>query len=126
MVARNIQPARACVLFLAFNLGANVQGELRVPAFTAYLEPDPEGAEISEEAGITGWQDPALKVLWFGELKTTGKLDCSVSLRAPVGQVSKFRLNVAGQTREARVTGEGTQLAQHGELWLLPDQHRRL
>ena len=46
--------------------------QLRVPACTAYLDPDPEGAHVSTRSGITGWQDPGLKVLWFGELKHAG------------------------------------------------------
>jgi len=29
------------------------RAELRVSAFTAYLDPDPEGARISERSGIT-------------------------------------------------------------------------
>ncbi len=83
---------------------------LRVPAFTAYLDPDVEGARVSSRSGITGWKDPALKVLWFGELKSTGALECAVALRLAEGATSKLRLNVAGQSREATVTGAGTNL----------------
>jgi hypothetical protein len=42
-----------------------------------------------------------LKVLWFGDLKQAGKLDCSVVLRLPTGTHSKLRLSVAGQSHEA-------------------------
>ena len=34
---------------------------LRVPAYCAYLDPNPEGA-IVDNSGIHDWQDPALKV----------------------------------------------------------------
>src|SRR5258706_10811664 len=50
--------------------------ELRVPAYTAYFDPNPNGASVSEKSGITKWIDPALKVLWFGEIKSPGKLEC--------------------------------------------------
>jgi hypothetical protein len=91
---------------LAFHLHG---AELRVPAFTAYLDPDPDGARISGRTGlITGWQDPKLKVLWFGDLKTPGDLKCSVALRLAKDATSKLKLTVAGQSREVSVKGEGT------------------
>ena len=82
-------------------------GELRIPAFTAYLDPDVRAARVSSRSGITGWNDPSLKVLWFGWIETPGKLDCSVVLRLPEDVASKLSLTVAGQTRDATVTGEG-------------------
>lgn len=84
--------------------------ELRVPAFTAYLDPDVDGARVSSRSGITGWKDPGLKVLWFGEIKTAGKLDCAVTLRLAEGASSKLRLTVAGQSHEATAKGAGTNL----------------
>lgn len=81
---------------------------LRVPAFTAYLDPDVDGARVSERSGITRWTDPNLKVLWFGRIATAGRLDCSVVLRLPEEASSKLRLTVAGQSREATVAGDGS------------------
>ena len=81
--------------------------ELRVPAFTAYLEPNPDGARVSANLGITGWSDPALNVLWFGDIRTAGTLKASVALRLPEKAVSRLRLTVAGQSREAEATGAG-------------------
>ena len=83
---------------------------LRVPAFTAYLDPDVNGARVSEKSGVTGWKNPNLKVLWFGEIKTPGALDAALALRLPTNAVSKLRLTVAGQSREAQVQGAGTNL----------------
>ena len=57
--------------------------ELRVPAFTAYGDPNPDALHVSSKNGIVDWKDPAEKVLWFGEFKTTGKLDCALVLRLP-------------------------------------------
>jgi len=95
------------LIFLVCSLLAlgNAQAGLRVPAFTAYLDPDPDGAEVSPEAGITGWQDPALKVLWFGNLSCTGRLDCALELRLPTGTQDKLRLTVGGQSREVSAAG---------------------
>ncbi|HPC93676.1 MAG TPA: DUF3472 domain-containing protein [Sedimentisphaerales bacterium] len=85
-------------------------GALQVPAFTAYLDPDMRGARVSESAGITRWTDPSVKVLWFGDIKTPGMLDCAVALRLPQGATSHLRLTVAGQSREASVTAAETGL----------------
>jgi hypothetical protein len=100
------------IIFLALCLFAldRVRAELRVPAFTAYLDPNPDGAEVSPEAGVSGWTDPALKVLWFGEIKNAGKLDCSLELRLPEGVASKLRLTVAGKPQEATAKGTSNDL----------------
>jgi hypothetical protein len=82
--------------------------QLRVPACTAYFEPDPEGARVSTRSGITGWKDPGLKVLWFGELKHPGELECSLVLRLAAGAESRLRLTVAGKSREVQARGSGT------------------
>ena len=83
---------------------------IRIPAFSAYLDPNPEGAEVSQQSGITGWTDPTLKVEWFGEIKTTGKLDAALALRLPKGEQSKLRLTVAGQSHDTTAIGAGEDL----------------
>ena len=95
-----------CLAVAGFVAAANAQ--LGVPACTAYLDPDPDGARVSQRSGISGWQDPALKVLWFGELKHPGRLDCSIVMRLPAGAESRLRLNVAGTSKEALARGSGT------------------
>ncbi len=95
-------------VFFLFAL-CQAQAQLRVPAFTAYLEPNPEGASVSR-SGVSDWTDPSLKVLWFGEIKAPGKLSCSLELRLPAGAESKLRLGVAGTFREASVKGLGDDL----------------
>ena len=87
-------------LLLVGGLAHPVAGALRVPAFTAYIDPDVRGARVSERSGITRWTDPAMKVLWFGQIKTPGRLDCSLALKLPEGAISKLRLTVAGRSRE--------------------------
>ena len=83
---------------------------LRIPAFTAYTDPDTTGARTSERSGVTGWKDPQLKVLWFGDIKSPATIETSVELRLPASATSKLRLTVAGQSREAAVKGAGTNL----------------
>jgi len=91
-------------------VSATSAAELRVPAFTAYLDPDVRGARVSPRSGITGWNDPELKVLWFGQIKTPGKLDCTVVLRLPADATSRLSLTVAGQSHQVPVKGAGYNL----------------
>lgn len=95
---------------IAIAASLSAQAELRVPAFTAYTEPDVRGASISEKTGIAKWTDPALKILWFGEIKTPGRLECSLALRLPANASSKLRLTVADQSLEAVPKGDGNSL----------------
>lgn len=98
----------ASLLFATALFGVNATAELRAPAFTAYTEPDPDGANVEASSGISDWRGPALKVLWFGEVKTAGKLDASLVLRLPANASSKLRLMVAGHAHEATAKGGGT------------------
>jgi hypothetical protein len=98
---------RYLIFALFMSALCQAQAELRVPAFTAYLEPEPDGARVSERSGISDWTDPSLKVLWFGDIKSTGKLECSLLLRLPAGAKTKLRLSVAGKSQEAAATGMG-------------------
>jgi len=83
--------------------------ELRVPGFTAYLDPLNGGASVSDERGVSRWENPAQKVLWFGHIETAGKLSCKITLsNLPEGGESKLRLSVAGQSHDARVKGDAT------------------
>lgn len=96
-------------VLLAFALKA--QAELRVPASTAYLDPDVRGAKVSKE-GITNWTDPKITISWFGEIKSPGQIEASVSVRLPKDKETKLRLSVGEQSREfdAKGTGEAQTL----------------
>ena len=94
------------LLFLPLALRA----EVRVPAFTAYTDPDANGARISQNSGVTGWRDPAIKVSWFGDIKETATIEAAVELRLPTNATSKLRLTIAGQSHDAEVKGAGTNL----------------
>src|SRR6187402_12061 len=79
---------------------------LRIPAFTAYLEPD-SGARISSR-GVTGWTDPATRIVWFGRLPHGGSVDAAVDLRLPAESESKLRLSVGDNSQTTVVRGAGT------------------
>ena len=73
-----------CVFIVLVTAG-NVPAEFRAPASTAYLDLNPNGTKVSEQSGITGWKDPALRVSVVREINTPGKLSCAVALRLPAG-----------------------------------------
>ena len=100
--------------------------ELRIPANTAYLEPLSEGIRTTRN-GLANWTDPSVKVLWFGELKATGDLQCSVSLRLPADAESKLRLTVAGKAQEVTVKGlpEGSTVARFGPFTIKAPGYQR-
>lgn len=97
------------LLIFATTVAASLaQAEVRVPAHTAYLDPVNGSASVSEKDGIKRWDDPAQSVLWFGDIKSTGKLECSVALKLAPESSSKLRLTVAGKSLEATVKGDAT------------------
>ncbi len=93
--------------FLALSGMVHAQDAMRIPAFTAYLDPNPRGASVSERSGITRWRDSATKVSWFGELKNSGEFDCAVELRLPANSESTLRLTVSDQSRQALAKPDG-------------------
>ena len=97
-------PAFFSVLLLC-NLA--IAEPLSIPAFTAYLEAQGQGARVSSSRGVVDWTNRKIKVLWFGELRTAGLLEAKVMLRVPPGRPSHFRLTVDDHSREVEVKGAG-------------------
>jgi len=97
---------------------AFAQDTLRVPAFTAYLEPNPRGASVSERTGITRFRDSATKVLWFGEFRTPGDVDCAVEVHLPRNSTSSVKLTVGDQSCEstAKADSAGKATAKFGSF----------
>ena len=96
-----------CAL-LCLGVGA-LRAQWRIPAHTAYLVADVNGARVSQN-GITGWRDPNLKVVWFGEFKTNAPLEAAVELRLPSNSTSRLRLTFANQARETEIKGAGDEI----------------
>ncbi len=81
--------------------------ELRVPAFTAYLLPNPNSARVTEQHGITKWSDSSQTVNWYGKFSTAGDLTAKVTMRITLNVQSRCKLTVDGESRELSVDGLG-------------------
>ena len=104
MLRRLLLLAAICVSCLFQNCSARGE-ELRVPAFTAYMLPDPDSVRISEARGVTRWADAAQSVNWYGRFTETGELTAKVELQLSQGATSRLRLTIGGKTQEVNVTG---------------------
>ncbi len=101
--------------------------EIRVPAFSAYLLPDPDGARVSERDGVTKWRDSAQSVNWYGRFAHAGELSAQVEMRLPQDAESRFRLTVGGQSREVTVRGtDENVVADFGALTLAEAGYHRI
>jgi len=58
---------------------------LTIPAFTAYIEPNEESAEVDQN-GVSKWTDAKQSVAWYGKLNSTGALKLTVALDGPDGK----------------------------------------
>ena len=94
---RRLLPAALLLASLA------ARADLSVPAFTAYIVPDPDGARVSQEYGVSEWTDASQKVLWAGDFKHPGQVSCTVALFPPAGADTRLRLTVAGESHEVTV-----------------------
>ena len=98
-----IENAFACLL-----LTASLQAGISVPGCTAYGLPDFDALQTSKARGVFNWQNPELKVAWYGELKPAGALEAKITAKVDSGVVSKFKLSVGEKSHEFTVTGDGT------------------
>lgn len=67
-----------------------------IPASVAYIEPNPEGAEVSE-TGISKWSDPKQQIVWYGRFAKAGRLSVSLNLKMPETKLSSLRLTIEKQ-----------------------------
>lgn len=92
------------ILLFVAGLAGVATGEQLVPGCAAYLEPDGKAAKVTAD-GISNWPADETRVLWFGEIRNPGELDCSVRLQLPTGDVARLRLTVEGVSHEVEVVG---------------------
>ena len=92
---------RLAVFSVVFGLLSCAHAELKIPAFTAYAEPDSDGVTIAKDKGITGWTDKKQRMLWFGEIKSPGKLSAVIKAKGDDGR--SLCLAVGDQNREATI-----------------------
>jgi hypothetical protein len=96
------------VLCLLVSLGFSARlPEFRVPAYTAYIAPDPEGARVSRDHGVSEWKESGTSVLWFGEFKAAGKVSAQVELKLPKGDSLRLKLTVGSHSATATAHGDG-------------------
>lgn len=75
------------------------QSTLQIPGTTAYLTPNPDSFRVSEQTGIQGWNDPKTKVVWYGKIRTPGKLYVTVKIDPTKPMAKGYRLKLNGITR---------------------------
>jgi hypothetical protein len=98
---------RRFILWVGLACFISIGAELRVPAFTAYLDPDTRGAQVNAKTGISGWTNPKETVSWFGEIKKPGTIKASIALNLPKDATSSLRLTVGEKSLDATATGTG-------------------
>ncbi len=86
-------------------------GEIKVPAFTAYMLPDPSAAQISEDQGITHWDDPTQAVNWYGRFQVAGEVTAKVFIRLEKNTESRLKLSIGATSREVKLDGKGFETA---------------
>lgn len=82
--------------------------QLRVPAFTAYIQPNANGARVTEEQGITRWRNPEQTINWYGKFAETGELTVKVEVTLTEKDTTRFKLSIGDQAHEVTATAEGT------------------
>ena len=89
--------------------------ELAIPAFTAYGDPDFDDVRRTKEGDVTRWGENGQRLLWFGELKTTGDLLVKVNGNAGEGRTAELQMTVTlvgaaaqGSPQKASLKGSGS------------------
>ena len=82
------------------------QPELRIPAATAYIGPDPEGARVSRDRGVTAWEAPGTTVTWVGEFKNPGKVRAAIGLTLAKGDSLGLSLSVGKERHTVMAHGD--------------------
>ncbi|MEN8774107.1 MAG: DUF3472 domain-containing protein [Akkermansiaceae bacterium] len=105
------------LLLIPFLLQTALCGPLKIPAFTAYLDPDPNGARVSETNGITRWNKAENQIKWYGQLKNTGELSVEVRLTLKKDEKLDLRLDFGGSSKKLSLNGTSdSMLADFGKF----------
>lgn len=96
------------LISLAFFIFASptraAENEIKIPAFTAYLDPNIHGAKVGKN-GITQWGGADI-VLWGGILQQ-GDVNAGVAVRLARGETARLKMTFGAQSKEADVHGTG-------------------
>lgn len=96
-----------CLVVAGASFAQAPQSGLEVPGFTAYSEPNPEALDFTANQPVTGWNDAATAIAWYGQIRSTGKMNVAVRLQVPEGSKSTLQLKV-GERDLATRTVKGT------------------
>jgi hypothetical protein len=99
-------------------------GEISIPGFTAYVDPDFSAARVGR-GGVTNWST-ADHILWGGSL-SKGTLRAALTVTLPEKEQSRLKLTIAGGSREVEVTGTGAAArVDCGEFAVKEDGYRKI
>ncbi len=93
------------LLLVLIIASGSTRAELRVPASTAYLAPDPDAARISATRPIVPFTRAGSSIVWHGKFSATGQLTASVVMQLAVGDSVRLRLMVGKERRDATAMG---------------------
>ncbi|MGH7524350.1 MAG: DUF3472 domain-containing protein [Gemmatimonadales bacterium] len=85
--------------------------ELRVPAYTAYLAPDPDVIDVSPDRPVTPFVHPHARIAWYGHFAVTGTVRTTIDMMVPRGAPIRFRLTVGTEHRDASASGSNAMVA---------------
>lgn len=74
---------------------------VKIPGFTAFVEPKADGIDIRENDGVYKWSDKAQSVVWYGDLRDKGELEIALQVLAPDSESLQWRLSIEGQNPDA-------------------------
>ncbi len=113
---------------LLASLASSCFAEVRVPAFTAYIEPNSRGARVSEEQGITRWKSPDQSIHWYGKFAQGGQLSVKVEMKLEAGDTTRFQLSVGDQRSEAtaKSSDEPTTVIEFGPFEIARAGHQHI
>lgn len=77
---------------------------VRIPASTAYVSPNPDGARVNEQ-GVQRWVGPDQQLIFFGEFAKPGKVRARLTLSIPPEAVSRLQLSLGQQALTATAQG---------------------
>ncbi len=108
--------ATAALIAAPHTIVAQQHVELRVPAFTAYLLPDPDAARMSQNRPVLPFGAKGSSIAWYAHLDARVTLDPTILVKLPKGEQRELRLTIARttggtaiMTRTARVEGTGAE-----------------
>jgi hypothetical protein len=84
------------------------RAELRVPAFTAYLSPDPDAVDVSANRPLTPFVHAGAHIQWYGHFTTAGAIEVAVAMKLQPGESVRLRATVGADHHDGIANGADT------------------